>query len=524
MNIKIAIIGIIVVLLLVGASFAGIIPLGLFGDGEYHTGISMSQVNNCETERLKTGVTELLWQEVGAHYGNIEVGYSELIQTPFDNGPVVTAMSSGEGKRSVSITVQGTLTFVGIANTVSYWSAKHGWYIVEMSTDGILWTPIIDTQTNNIDQSIVGDVSGATSEQNYYNYNPMPIPGFPTPILAKAILPFSFNIKDTQVGAIRVKQMTEYYALGGLKKKVVATSIDYAFLISGEGNVDIVDPQTRYIAGEDTIRFSVDTGYSGTTQGGTYTGLGWELKVKDNNGDTVKTWYLGDDKTNARRDKNGNLLDYAIPSNAVIAGQSHMWSVVLTNTLFKQDDETFFAITKDELLMAPDIKPITFSAEEYELGDTVVITLEGVPNPLGRDTIDGFIVNVLYGKDGVDYVLDYHNKYISSTGSTTATISFTVAKGDKYVTVEAWAFDYPESQGGIMSEKVMGQVWVKENSEGPPEAGINWLGIAICAIIAVIGFIVAIFMPNPYLKMLVAIIGIIAAVIVYLMFFMGTTF
>jgi len=507
------ILGIIFVLVFT-CLFAGVIPLNIVG-GEYHTGISMYQVNNCETEHHKCATTWVGWWEEGSWYGNIQLGNTELINVPFNNGPVVTAMVSGEGKRSMPITMNGDVTFVGLAYSLSHWWPDTGWYTVEYSTNGITWTPILDTSTGSADSSMIGDISGPMGKQKYCEENTGGvIPIYTGPTALATINPVSFNIKDSHVGALRIRQITEFKAWAGAETSVEISSTDYVFLISGAGDVKIVDPKVRYIAGEDTIRFKVDTGYSGITQDGTTT-TGWDLKIYNNNGNCVKTWEIDDDKFNCRYDRNGNLLDYDIPSDAVEPGQSHTWSVVLTNKLFNQDDETFFAITQEELEGAPDIvNPIKFSKKQYEIGDDVVITLEGIPNPDGRDNIDGFLVNIMYGTDGTDYILNYHNKYVKATGDD-ATISFTASKGDTYITVEAWAFDYPESQGGIMSETATGQVWIKEKLN-PPIYQINWLLVAILALIMVIGVLIGVFMPNIYLKIAVPVIIGIVCIIIYL--------
>lgn len=512
-------IGVIIILLV--SSFMGILPFSLLGGGEYHTGITKNQVNNCLTEHHKVATTWLVGQDIGSWYGNIQKDYGELIRLPFDNGPVVTAMSSGEGKRSISISMYGTATYIGVAHQLQYWWPDYGYYTVEYSGNGITWNKILDTSNGQINSDIIGDVSGTYDQMiQYSEINPQSIPGFPSPVVSRELDPVEFNIKDAQVGALRIKQIGKFTALLGTQTTYETLSTDYVFLISGHGNVDIVDPQTRYIAGEDTVRLRVDTGYSGYTQGGTYTSRGWELKIYDNYGSLRKTWYIDDDKQGGRYDRDNNVLDFPIPEDAVTSGQSHTWRVVLTNTLFNQDDEVFFAITKEELAQAPDIKPVKFHQDGYELGDTVVILLEGIPNPEGRNTIDGFLVNVMYGKDGTDYIENYHLKYISASGYK-ATISFEASKGDTYITVEAWAFDYPEASGGIMSEKETAHVWVKENIPNPIVEEINWIIIGLCAIIIIIGLIIGFLMPSLPLKILIPIIFVIIAILVYLYYGMG---
>lgn len=511
---NIIIIGIIILLLSTGF-FSGCLELSLTGDGEYHTGFSNSDVNNCETEHIKidSGNTPIEFLN-GEWIGQKLPDYEELILSPYNNAPIVTAMNPGTGKRSVEITCSGNIIHKG--SMIVNWDAMYGWYIVEIKYDKLSrWKTIINTKNNQINDEIVSFVSGSTSKQQYFDKPTIPLPGYVSD--AKSLQPIVFSLRDTHVGILKVTQMTEFHGFAGAFKHVEPMSVDHAFLISGDGKFDFVEQKTRYIAGVDTIKFDVDTGYSGYTQGGDYIERGWELKIYDNYGDLKKTWKIGDDKKSTRHDKNGNLLDYKIPADAYSSGVDHQWTAVLTNTLFEQDYKQYFVITQEELQQAPDIKTITFGDTQYHLGDTVVINLEGIPNPEGRKEIDGFLVNLRYGGvHSMDFVEDYQNKYISSSG-TTATISFRATKGDTYVTVEAWAFDYPKNQGGIMSEKTTSQVWIKDEKTEPIPMEL-WpilAGVAVFAIFAII----AVLIPLPvHFKIIIIVIGGILAYVTYLFF------
>lgn len=497
-----------IVILLVVAGFAGLLPLGVLDEGEYHTGFSNSVVNNCETKHYKKGCFL-----DGCWYGNILKDYSELIFSPHNNAPIVTSMSRGMGERSIEVVAHGNLAY---DSSVGHWTPEYGWYEVAIKyspTGG--WNTIINTKDNQVDP-IVAFVSGSTSKQKYYDRSgPVIIPGL-TFSTIKTLNPIGFCLKGPHVGILRVQQKTEFSASLGLQKETHTTSEDYAFLISGKGNVELAGSQTRYIEGIDTVKFRVDTGYSGYTMGGEYVNRGWELKVYDNYGDLKKTWLINDDKQGTRYDKNGDLLDYAIPSGSFNPTGSNMWTAVLTNTLFNQDDETFFAISQEALQQAPGIKSIEFGEDEYNMGNAVTIHLEGIPNPEGRNKIDGFIVNILYGTDGTDYVENYHQRYVSSSGDST-TISFRASKGDTYVTVEAWAFDAPESQGGIMSEKETSQVWIKDKEHKPVE--VDWLPLVFAVITFVIFLVVGLLVPVPWqIKIIIIVVGSIVAYLVYLFF------
>jgi hypothetical protein len=509
-------ISIIIIIIIASAFLIPFSPLSVFDDGEYHTGFSMSDVHNCDTISKKVGCWDFggTW---GCWYGNIEKDYVELIRSPMNNAPIVTSMKTGEGSRSVEVTVFGVLTYLGIPTT--YWTPDVGWYQIDIKYSKFdPWHNIINTKDNRIDQDIVSLLTGSRTKQKYYTKSIGAIlPGLPPPFISKTLKPITFAIKDPQVGIMRVRQMAEFTALFGALRETKVCSIDYAFLVSGKGTVEKVDPQDRYIAGEDTVRFRCDTGFSGYTQGGAYINRGWELKIYNNKGNLIHKWIIDDDKKGTRYDKNGNKLDYPIPIDAVEPGISHTWQAVLTNTLFDQDYEIFFAITREELEQAPDIKPIEFGDDEYNLGDTVVIYLEGIPNPDGRNRIDGFLVNIQYGRSGwiIDTVEDYYLKYVKATQNK-ATISFKASKGDTYVNVEAWAFDEAEDEGGIMSEGETAQIWIKDKEADPTIDEIHWLAFIIPIIAFIVFLVIAIFIPGGiHIKLIVIIAGVIIAVVLF---------
>ena len=522
----------VAVLALILVGIGAFAPLSIFGDGEYHTGISMDIINNCETEHHKVATTWWglpgLSQDMGAWYGNIETDYTELINVPFDNGPVVTAIRNEEGVRSLSIGMEGTLTYLGAGTHTTWWWPDTGWYIVEVSSTGFAtsWDPILNTKTGYIDHSIIGDVSGSLSAQKYQEEIPGPfsgIPGIPnvSPIAMCSIHSVHFNLKGPHVGAIRIRQMTEFKAAAGMQSTTETVSTDYCLMISGTGTVDIVDEMEQYVAGRDTVKFRVTTGYSGQTQSQFSGGptSGWELQLYNNVGTRVKTWEIDDDKLNTRYDKTGALLDFAIPEDAVEPGVDRIWTAKLCNTLFEQDRITTFVITKEEEEQCPGIMPIQVDKSSYNLGDTVVITLEGIPEPLGRNTIAGFYVTIYYGKSGLDFIEGYDGKYITSSGNT-KTISIIPSKGDIYITIEARAFDYPKDQGGLMSGRATRQIWIKEKESPPLPEEFDWVGILVVSLIVIIGIIAGIALPvSLYIKILIPIISAIVAIIVYLTFF-----
>lgn len=511
---KLAIIGVIAVILLI-IMFGPFSMLSVLGGEDYNTGISRSSLNNLETKRIEAGGHDLLGAK-GMWVGNAKgTDTQELIRAPMNNEVVVTAMSRGEGKTSVVVSAYATLTYAG--TKIVWWNPNKGWYVVEMTTNGINWNKIIDTSGNQVDQNIISSYSGPTSKQSYADktYDPTWwIPFWGIIASHKNLNPIYFKIKDTHTGALRITQMTSFTSLTGSMD--VAMSIDYVYLASGEGTVSIVDPVTVYEEGE-TVKFKVSTGFSGQTQGGEYKSKGYNLKIYDNSGNCKKTWIINDDKKGTRSDASGNALDFIIPVGSYKSAGSNTWRVVLTNTLFDQDEETFFAIGPGMREQAPSVPTISFDKSTYNLGDMVSVSLKSTPNPLGRNTVAGFLVNIYYGSSGVDWVEDFHTKFVSAS-SFASTLSFKPAKGDTYITVEAWAFDAPESQGGIPSEKRMSQIWVKDKVHEPITA--DWLGIVVFVLLMVCFVLLGIFLPVPIqLKIIIIIAGFVISLLIYVFLF-----
>jgi len=480
------------------------IVLLLIGVG-FYTGIfSMSIITNdqCTTEH-KWNPTEADCNWVG----NAREHYEELILYPQDTIELVTAWQTGAD--SVPVTVSGEVTQV--KPCVGGWNVEDGWYLVEMNT-GSGWTRILETgdgANSYTDSAIIKGFVGSPSVQKYAD---TPIGGILFPqwfgdFIHRSMKSIVFELSGPRVGALRVTQMTNYWEPYHLTPTPLASSIDHIYLISGAGDLTLVDPKTRYIAGVDSVQFNVNTGASGQTQGEGNEHLGWTLSLHDSNGDLAKEWLIPD---NSR----GVIKSFPIPEDAVNEGQSHKWTATLNNALFDQKEVKTFVITKAELEQCPDIKQITFSKSKYMLGDTVTLNMEGIPNTIkGNGIIDGFEVTISYG-GGTDWVGEYHDYYVSASNNK-GSVVFKPIRGDIKLVAEVWAFDGTPTSGGLMSEKSYAEVYVQD--EVPQLEGGIWVFV-IAIIIGVIMLVVGAMLPmNVYIKMLLIISGIVivAATILY---------
>lgn len=269
------------------------------------------------------------------------------------------------------------------------------------------------------------------------------------------------KIKNPHVGAIKVEFWVEVGCnwWGDVHTEPRRFQKDEVKLLDGTGEVRIVGEQDVYEEGE-TITFEVDTGFSGRKQGGDVSDEGWELRVYDTaTGDRKKTWDIGDDKRGLEK-------SYVIPDGSYDPDGNNKWKVELWNTLFDQSERFFFTIGVGMAEQLPGLPTIAFDKVSYEMGDNCFVTVESEPNPLGTNTIYEFFVKAYYGTAGVDYVSNDYPKYVPASGGR-ATFSFRVTRGDRYITVEANAFDASHSKGGLPSETGKSIVYAKDKNPEP---------------------------------------------------------
>ena len=451
---KIVIIGIIVVLALIISAFAGILPFSITAD---------------------TNTVAYNWP----NNNNIVVNGVKPPELT-DETHLVTAWKSGEN--SVKLTIQGRAKYAN-CNGIGYTEAYPVKYYYKIYyNDGLGWVNKLDR--TNYDRDFIHityPTSGHTGDSQYFDMsyeacNPVDrydesgnkigtitkrgnlgnCGGYTT-VLGEAL---SIEIKDPHVGALKIEFWIENYDARnplGVGKVIPEIFLkDEVYLLDGTGKLSIVNEKTVYEEEED-ITFSVDTGFSGKTQGGDVAEDGWELRVYNNKGINVKTWPIPDDRRNYE-------LSYTIPDGSYDPNGVNTWKAELWNTLFNQYERYFFAIGAGMSEQIPGMPTISFDKDIYEMGDTCYVTVQSEPNSLGRNTIYEFFVKSFYGTSGTDII--YQPNYIVASGNQ-ATFSFRLARGDEYVTVEATAFDAPHNQGGLPSETGRNYVYVKDKNPEP---------------------------------------------------------
>lgn len=236
---------------------------------------------------------------------------------------------------------------------------------------------------------------------------------------------FEFHMKGLRVGALRV----DYYIESAMRHNFALGwewvyhgwehfATDEVYLASGGGEIIILSTNrivnhpeegmeqteetrewyTKFVFEEgQTVKFSVDTGFSGTSidPGDEGYGAGWTVAIYDSDGKNRQTWDKIPDDTR------GLSLSYSIPKGAFIPSGTNEWRVVLKNTLFDQAETRLFVV--DSLEKVPFGTTITMDKTKYKEGDTAHITLEAQANPAGTGEITSFWVIAKWGTPSSTY-------------------------------------------------------------------------------------------------------------------------
>jgi len=346
-----------------------------------------------------------------------------------------------------------------------------------------------------------------------------------------------FKMKGNLMGGLKLKTILNYAEreeVGGIipctgfewHRNQVEICEDEAYLASGEGEITIESTNAVEVAGTETteetniiytkyvyeegltVDISIDAGYSGASLEPTDIGYGkgWLLTIYDSTGSSRYSKNIPDDVR-------GYSVYYTIPSGAFIANDynDNEWRVVLKNTLFDQSETRLFVIDKYEYM--PGQVKVTSDKASYMQWETVHITLEATATE--GSTINHFTAWAKYDSwasvDYVSFARDYPAQKVGSSGLYTASFDFQLEKGDKNVYIRSHAID-SEGRAGVEGELTI----YSEQATG--EVG-NYLNLVIAILVGVVFIIIAVFAPvpgGPYGKAVIAILGVALAVILYL--------
>ena len=488
MNPRIIIAVIAVAILVSVGIFTGLIPLSLLG-GDFHTGISPSDINYQKTEFY-----EKCWGVGGAWTGHGNIYHPELI-ADWSNSPIVTSYKDMPGVLSEKIVVEGWYDWTGGLGSIRTWRPINAWYRVRIN-EGAGWSdPIIDE--NGIDETIVSWDQGSGNvhkEATQYTGNK------PGPWSRSSI---NFQIKGRHVGALKVEFRVEFNFLLGYETHTIST--DYVYLVSGFGELALEGVQPTYEMGE-TVPIWVSCDYSGQGWGDNqHWTLMWSPLDEDSPvqggiittfDDWTREWYTG----------------WSVPYGVWWCGISNPTiRIELWNSLFPL--RYVWADTIDIKSLAPSIPTISASSDRIEVGDSVTIS----GSVESSEEIRNFAVWAYFSDKTSVRVFD--DTWIDPTGGGDGTYSFIVTIPSSQITrtgtlmVAAKALDIcgrPSLNPAVISISV--------GYPGEEPLSLEWLRIIVVAIILVIFGLIAAFAPMPYGiygKIAIFAVGIVISALVY---------
>jgi hypothetical protein len=389
-----------------------------FAVSDYHTGINPSTINNMNTKQF--------WQDCwqgqavpGTGYPNREM----LTDTKY-----VTAFKDATG----SIILSERINIVGNMFEDDLFESSYptkGYYNVYLLEDptSTVWTQIVGL---NWYSSATVRVTGGTGWRTC-NVNPIGL--FDQEIW---ISPMEIQLIGSHVGALKVEAVYDFASgvnpFASHWQKTM--SCDYAYLISGEGRINIQGYQSwetpMYEIGE-TVPIQVSADYSGPTIGGNGRWQLWAFPLRGGSGRLLKEWNY---------DYFRETFYWSLPADAWVRGASDSkWRIELRNTLFSTD--AIKVNTIDVRANAPPTPTIIATPENPQLGDPVAISISVNTNQYTHETILKFWVSATQTATNTQFIYKSVAVDSGSADPYTATTTVSSPQNAGEVYVEVWAHD-----------------------------------------------------------------------------------
>jgi hypothetical protein len=345
----------------------------LSADSTFGTGISLSFINNGYTKQVS----------FDAYKGQNEPGSGSPFKELFSDTKFITSFkTTGVGAYSERIAFQGNLY------ENSFWESWHptkGYYRVSISDDGVTWDIIVDISVS--DTNVVKINSGTVGWSPVYYDGLGGLFGADDTVYRLPMM--EVQLIGPYVGAIKVETVWhfEQSLTGGKQDKVMAT--DYAYLISGSGDINIKGYASYDIPmfeNGETVTISVTADYSGKTADGNGRWELWAYPLKGGSGQLIKSWAYD----NFRED-----VAWKLPADAWVRGTSNSrWRIELHNTLFSTSAVDINTI--DLRANAPPTPTISISPPHIIQGAVVTLNITGNTNKLTNESLLYYAVILRY--------------------------------------------------------------------------------------------------------------------------------
>jgi len=359
------------VLILSVLQLAGVVNLNPFAVSDYHTGISPSSINNMNTEHK--------WQD--SWHGQYAPGEGYPVKEMLPDTVYVTSFSGATGDDALSerISIVGNLfedSWVELSNPV------RGYYNVYIRTDpsSATWEQIVGRAWSDPAKVVVTGITdwqaAAITQTSWFSLGSS----------RADILPIEIRLKGSIVGAIKVECRWEFTSGIPFTEKWQKTmSIDYAYLASGDGSINI-EGYSQYDVPMfeigDTVPIYVSADYSGATASGSGRWQLWAFPLRGGSGRMIKEWTY---------DYFRETHQWILPADAWVRGSSDSrWRLELHNTLFSTD--AIMINTIDIRANAPPTPTILTSPAVPQVGEDITITMSANTNINTHEKIIKFIV------------------------------------------------------------------------------------------------------------------------------------
>ena len=415
------------VLILSVLQLAGVVNLFPFAVSDYHTGISPSSINYCNTEHK--------WQDCWEGQRVPGTGYPNQEMLP--DIKYVTSFSGATGGAALSERI-GIVGNLFEDDWVEVCNPSRAYYNVYTRTDpnSATWDQIVGFTWSDPDKVVV---TGGTGWRTA-NYNPWG--GAEQEIW---VSPIEIQLKGSFVGALKVEAVWEFQSVWDTWEKTM--SIDYAYLISGDGRINIEGYSQydvpMYEIG-DTVPIYVSADYSGPTADDTGRWQLWAFPLRGGSGRLLKEWTY---------DYFRETYQWTLPADAWVRDASDSkWRLELKNTLFSTD--AIMVNTIDIIANAPPSPTILTSPEIPQVGEDISITMSANTNINTHEKIIKFIVRGVYTDDNYQFV--YKNVMVDAGTADPYTASTTIhpPRAGQF-RLQVWAHDEAGRQSENPGEKVI---------------------------------------------------------------------
>ena len=418
------------VLILSVLQLAGVVNLFPFAESDYNTGISPSSINYCNTEHK--------WQDCFNGQAVPGTGYPNQEMLP--DTVYITSFSGATGDDALSerIGIVGNLfedDWVEICNP------RKAYYNVYVRTDphSATWDQIIGLEWSDPAKVVV---TGGTG------WKTVTFDSWGGADQAVWMPPIEIRLKGSIVGALKVEARWEFvnpYIPWNPWQKTM--SIDYAYLASGEGRINI-EGYSQYDVPMfeigDTVPIYVSADYSGATGSGTGRWQLWAFPLRGGSGRLLNEWTY---------DYFRETYDWILPADAWVRGASDSkWRLELKNTLFSTD--AIMVNTIDVKANAPPSPTILTSPEIPQVGEDISITMSANTNINTNEKVIKFIVRGVYTDDNYQFV--YKDVMVDAGTADPYTASTTIhpPRAGQF-RLQVWAHDEAGRQSENPGEKVI---------------------------------------------------------------------